>query len=74
MKRINIKLVLNGNQFFARCNGGQGSLDRQHAVFAQGGLDELRIGALGQQEFTVVFPVDGFGFCFLLVLGMDLYV
>lgn len=53
-------------------DGRQGSFHRQDAVFGEGGLDELGVGALGEQELSVVLAIDGAVVGLLLVLGVDL--
>lgn len=51
---------------------GQGRLHGEDAVFAQGGLDGLGVGALGQEELAVVLAVHRLAVRLLLVLGVDL--
>jgi hypothetical protein len=60
------RLVLGDGQ------GGQRRLHRQHTVLAQGALDVLGVGALGQQELAVVLPVHALAVRLLLVLGVNL--
>lgn len=50
----------------------QGGFHGEDSVSGEGRLDGLRVGAFGQQEFSVVLSVYRFGVGFLLVLGVDL--
>lgn len=54
------------------CERGQWRLHRQDAVLAQGALDVLGVGALGQQELAVVLPVHTLAVRLLLVLRVNL--
>lgn len=44
----------------------------QHLVLGEGGLDELGVAALGQQELAVVFAVDAAAIALLFVFGVHL--
>ena len=43
----------------------------QEAHLGQGWTDQFRIGSFWQKELAIVFSVDGFGFRFLFVFGVD---
>ena len=59
--------------FFLRdCLLGKWGLDGEDPVFGEGGLDALRVGALGQEELPVVLLVHGLTLALLLVLSVDL--
>lgn len=56
-RRAPLLVLCDGDHGLRGSKSRQGRLYRQHAVFAQGGLDALGVRALGQQELSVVLTV-----------------
>lgn len=51
-------LVCNGNQSFAGSQCWQWCIHSEDTILAEGRANRFGIDTLGQQEFTIVFPVD----------------
>lgn len=66
-------VLCDGYEGLRLADGGEGGFHSEHPVLAQGRLDGLRVGALGQQELSVVLPVHGLAFRLFFVLCVDLH-